>query len=70
MMVLLNRPEDVKWLRKVHLHGLSPKYESAVVHGNEDWPSQIEVYPSPDPSIHDLPRVFRPDPNGFFKVQT
>lgn len=69
-MVLLNTPADMKWLREVHLHGLPPKYESAVVHGNEDSPFQIEVYLNSEPSIHDIPVVFSPDPNGLFKVQT
>lgn len=69
-MVLLNAPEDMKWLRDVHLHGLPPKYESAVVHGNEDSPSRIEAYLNLNPTIHDVPAVFFPDSNGVFKVQT
>jgi hypothetical protein len=70
MMAFLSLPEDMKWLRDVHLHGLPPEYESAVVHGNEDWPFQIEAYLPSDPSIHDIPVVFYPDPNGLFRVQT
>lgn len=68
-MVFLNAPEDMKWLRDVHLHGLSPEYESAVVHGNEDSPAQIEVYRSREPLISDVPLIYLPDPNGDFKLQ-
>lgn len=69
-MVLLNTPEDMKWLRDVHLPGLPPEYESAVVHGNEDWPSRIEAYASLNPKVNEIPAVFFPDANGVFKVQT
>lgn len=69
-IAFLDTPEDMKWLRDVHLPGLSPKYESAVVHGNEDSPAQIEAYLSPNPNVGDIPAVFFPDPNGDFKVQT
>lgn len=69
-MVLLNTPEDMKWLRDVHLQGLPPEYETEVVHGNEDFPSRIEAYKTPNPTTNDIPAVFFPDPNGMFKVQT
>jgi hypothetical protein len=68
-LALLDTPEDMKWLRDVHLPGLSPEYESAVVHGNEDFPSQIEAYKTPNPTVNSIPAVFLPDPNGDFKVQ-
>jgi len=68
-IVLLNTPEDMKWLRDVHLPTLPPKYESAVVYGNEDSPSQIEAYLSPNPTVNCIPAVFRPDPNSDFKLQ-
>lgn len=69
-IVLLNTSEDMKWLRDVHLPTLPKKYESAVVHGNEDFPTQIEAYLPPNPTVSDFPAVFRPDPNGDFRVQT
>jgi hypothetical protein len=69
MMVLLNTPEDMKWLRDVHLRGLPPEYETAVIHGNEDFPTQIEVYRSANPTVDKIPVIFVPDPDGSFKVQ-
>lgn len=69
-MVFLSAPEDMKWLRDVHLHGLSSEYESAVVHGNEDAPFQIDVFPSKNPLFNDVPLIYKADPNGEFKCQT
>lgn len=69
MMVFLNTPEDMKWLRDVHLQGLPPEYESAVVHGNEDSPSKIETFRSLNPSVNEKPAVFLPALNGGFEVQ-
>lgn len=69
-MVLLNAPEDMKWLRDVHLPDLPTEYEAAVVHGNEDSPSQIEVYLNPNPTIHEKPMVFVADGDGVLKLQT
>lgn len=68
-MVFLNSPEDMKWLREVHLHGLPSEYESAVVHGNEDSPSKIETYRSLNPTVNEKPAVFLPTLNGGFEVQ-
>lgn len=70
MMILLSRPEDMKWLRDVHLRSLPSEYEAAVVHGNEDFPTRIEVYRTANPTIHDVPAIFFPNSEGIFKVQT
>lgn len=69
MISFLDTPEDMKWLRDVHLQGLPSEYESAVVHGNEDFPSRIEAYRTPNPTVNCIPAVFFPDANGDFKVQ-
>ncbi len=68
-MTFLTGPSDMKWLRDVHIPTLSSEYESAVVHGNEDWPRQIDAYRSADPSVNDVPTVFIADPNGRFRLQ-
>lgn len=49
-MTFLNSPEDMKWLKDVHLPSLDPsRHKSAILHGNEDCPERIDVYVSPDP---------------------
>lgn len=43
--------EDMRWLKTTHLPKLSlKKFKSAVIHGNEDCPTKVEVYRSSDPS--------------------
>lgn len=70
MIAFLNTPEDMKWLRDVHIPGLPSEYEAAVVHGNEDSPSQIEAYLNANPTIHEKPMVFIADRDGVLKLQT
>lgn len=65
----LNSSEDMKWLREVHLPKLPSKYESAVIHGNEDSPSKIEVFRALNPKVNHVPVVFLPSLNGRFEVQ-
>lgn len=49
----INEPEDMRWLREVHLPGLSPRFKSAVISGNEDYPSSIAVYVEREPAYDD-----------------
>jgi len=70
MIAFLAGPADMKWLRDVHIPGLPPEYESAVVHGNEDAPRQIDAYRSEDPSVNEVPAIYVAAPNGRFKLQT
>lgn len=70
MIAFLNTSEDMKWLRDVHIPDLPPEYEAAVVHGNEDSPSQIEAYQNPNPTIQEKPLVFVADQDGVLKLQT
>ena len=65
----INDPEDMRWLRDVHLPSLGTRYKSAVIYGNEDWPDKIEVYFSHDPAVTDRPLVFRPDTSGKFHAR-
>lgn len=69
MIAFLNTPEDMKWLREVHVPKLPSKYESAVIHGNEDSPSKIEFFTSLNPEVNEKPTVFVPSLNGGFEVQ-
>lgn len=55
--VLLNEPEDLAWVRDVHL--LLPESVGAVVvFGNEDSPEGFLVYKAKDPLLSDVPDVF------------
>jgi hypothetical protein len=58
----------MKWLRDVHLKGLSEVYKSAVVHGNEDSPSRIDVYMRRDPNFGEVSVAFIPSQRGEFSV--
>ena len=49
----LDTPEDMAWLREVHLPNLPLKFRSAMVYGNEDYPDEIVVYESRDPNLDD-----------------
>jgi hypothetical protein len=52
-MKLISGREDMRWLRDVHIRGMSlRRYRSAVLHGSEDCPSRVELYRSSNPSIH------------------
>lgn len=55
--------DSIAWLYEVHLKEDDPGiYNSAVVHGNEDWPDKVEFYVSESPTIYDTPgRVWVPD---------
>lgn len=67
---LINTAQDMKWLRDVHLPRLHSKYKSAVIHGNMDWPSLIEVYVKRNPLVTDLPVSYVADDDGMFRVQS
>jgi len=65
--ILINHRDDMEWLHDVHLPRLSPKYKSAVIHGNEDYPDQIDVYEARDPHVTDKPIVYVADDHGVFR---
>jgi hypothetical protein len=55
-MVFLNTPDDLEWLRVVHLNlPQVPPFYSAMLHGNEDCPAKIELFEHPDPVVTDMP---------------
>jgi hypothetical protein len=54
----LNTPEDMEWLRETHLPGLSNRFNSALIFGNEDSPDTIQVYLDAEPRVTDLPVTY------------
>jgi hypothetical protein len=60
----LDDSDDMHWLREVHLPGLDPKYQSAVIFGNEDCPDRITVYEDPDPLFTDAGVTYALNANG------
>jgi len=65
--ILINTRDDMSWLRDVHLPRLSTKYKSAIIHGNEDYPNQIDVYERRDPLVTDKQVVYTPDDEGVYR---
>jgi len=66
-MVFINTKADMKWLRDVHLPKLAKKYKSAVIRGNEDYPTSIEVYSRKEPLYTDTPLVFKAGRDDVFR---
>jgi hypothetical protein len=56
---LITGRDDMRWLKDVHLPKLSSKYKSAVIYGNDDCPSKIEVYGSANPGLTAKKIVFK-----------
>jgi hypothetical protein len=55
---LISGDEDMGWLRDVHLPGLSKKFHSALIFGNEDSPDRIQVYHLENPNVYDQPVIY------------
>jgi len=58
----LNAPEDMKWLRETALLRAMKQfrgaiYKSAVIYGNEDSPTRIELYRKKSPLVTDQPVI-------------
>lgn len=52
--------EDMRWLKDVHLPRLSvKKFKSAMLYGNEDCPTKVEVYRSENPGMKANKVVFK-----------
>jgi hypothetical protein len=65
----LNTPEDMQWLRDVHLKDLDlKKYHSAILYGNEDSPHEIKVFLSDNPTVHDHFVTYWLE-DGFYKKE-
>jgi hypothetical protein len=59
--------DEMEWLRDVHLPGLDlKKYLFAILYGNEDYPTRIEVYTSQNPTVDDRPTTYEPDSEGTY----
>ena len=55
MTAFLNSPEDMQWLKDVHVHNMPDNARSALIIGNEDAPDSIAVYDSTEPLVTDTP---------------
>lgn len=61
----LNSAADMKWLREVHLPQVGAgTYKSAILYGNEDWPSRIELFKAKSPRFDDTCVVYEDDGSG------
>lgn len=57
-MTPLNTPEDLQWLKEVHLLKAPPphpydNFKFAILHGNEDTPDSVDLYLSENPNYTD-----------------
>ena len=59
---MISGKEDMGWLADVHVPA-ARKFGSAMIYGNEDAPSKIELYRSERPEYTDLPVVYLHDEN-------
>lgn len=67
-LILLNDPNDIDWLRDVHLPGLPDAVNAAVLEGNEDSPDAIWTYTAQHPTVHDRSTLYVPDSEGNYSL--
>lgn len=58
MQSIIDTPEDIQWLRDVHLAGVDlPQayagFRFAILYGNEDAPGSLDLYASAEPCYFD-----------------
>jgi hypothetical protein len=58
MTAFLNSPDDMQWLKDVHVHNMPDNARSAIITGNEDAPDSIAVYDSTEPLVTDTPILY------------
>lgn len=67
-MKFLETPDDIQWLRDVHLRGCAvPPFAVAAIDGNEDWPKSITLYEVNH--VNSLTLILLPDADGEFHCQ-
>jgi hypothetical protein len=51
----INSDDDIDWLQQTHLRAFKFPWhpESAVIYGNEDFPTMIELYRDKEPNFDD-----------------
>lgn len=65
--IFCNDPDDVNWLKEVHLAHLAgvPEFRSFEIVGNEDAPDNVTLYEQMHPTVFDTPvRSLKPDRKG------
>lgn len=50
-------PEDIEWLKSTHLKNASfvLEFGAFVLHGNEDAPERVDLYPTASPNWNEQP---------------
>ena len=66
MCQFLQNPEDLQWLREVHLPLAAPAFRSAIIYGSEDAPAKIELYADRMPHYQAKPVATITCRNGDF----
>ncbi len=64
--IMIDTPDDIDWLRQVHLPEMPKNVKSAMVFGNEDYPEKIVTFEERAPSIHSTGTVYYPDADGVY----
>jgi len=56
----LNSAADMRWLGETHLTlvAVGKHFKSAILYGNEDWPSRIELFKAKNPKVTDTCVVY------------
>lgn len=60
-MTMLNTPDDVAWVRDIHLPKLPHDVGCVVLVGNEDCPDGFMAYQAREPLLDDAPVVYARD---------
>lgn len=70
MTTMLSTPDDIEWLRDVHLITCKrlPPFALAILDGNEDSPSKITLYEFDH--VNSLTMELYPDADGFFRCDS
>lgn len=66
--IFCNDPDDVSWLKEVHLAHLAsvPEFKSFELIGNEDAPESVTLYEQMHPTVLDTPvRCLKQDRKGL-----
>jgi len=64
-MPILTEPEDLKWLNETH-NVSTYGYKVAVLHGNEDYPTKVELFAKDH--FRCKPTVYEPDEDGTLRL--
>lgn len=66
MATPLNTYDDLLWLEDVHKIGMATQYAVAVIHGNEDSPTKVELFARNHYKCR--PTVYTADETGVLRL--